>query len=295
MTAAELLDCIYLAACDARLTRICIASIRYFYPNVPIKLLAGDIIQSGLADEVRKYWNVGLNLPVGDYGQMVKLEPLFGPAGQRFMVVDVDTVFTGNVLDLRARSPAPFFVDDEQLSDAVSSSSVTIGANCGTSTRRCSRPPRHSMSDSGSVPLGSSNVRSSILGSNGPCRAGCAIPICSWRRSRRLQLRRAAEGGFSQLRIDRATFMRWPGNGIADLGVDRVASGTAPPLVIHWAGMKAIFLRNMVGGDLLQFFENYYYTRLPAGRLRQILALWRHVWINVSFAVGRRVRLRWRR
>ena len=55
--------------------------------------------------------------------------------------------------------------------------------------------------------------------------------------------------------------------------------------------MKSTLLRNMVGGDLLQFFENFYYTRLPAGRLRRILALWRHVWIRCSYAVSERLRL----
>ena len=150
-------DCVYLAACarDARLTRICIASIRYFYPEVPIKLLAGDIIQSGLADEVKQYWNVGLtDLPVGDYGWgMVKLEPLFGPPGQRFMVVDVDTVFTGKVLHLRAQSDAPFFVDDEQLSVADFKRLSTTGTNCATSIRMCNRRQKRSTSGSGSAPL----------------------------------------------------------------------------------------------------------------------------------------------
>ena len=43
-------------------------------------------------------------------------EPLFGlPPG--FLVVDVDTAFTDPVLDMRARSDAPFLVDNEQLSD----------------------------------------------------------------------------------------------------------------------------------------------------------------------------------
>src|SRR5436190_24325005 len=90
-------DCIYIAACarDARLTRICVASIRYFYPDVPITLLAGDILQRGLAKQLKRYWNVDLaDLPLGDYGWgLVKLEPLFGPSGQRFMVCDVDTIF----------------------------------------------------------------------------------------------------------------------------------------------------------------------------------------------------------
>jgi hypothetical protein len=98
-----LVDRIYLAACgrDARLTRICLASVRYFYPDAPIEVLAGDILQLGLARELKKHWGVEVTaLPRGDYGPgFIKLEPLFGPPGQRFMVLDVDTVFVGRVLD----------------------------------------------------------------------------------------------------------------------------------------------------------------------------------------------------
>jgi hypothetical protein len=292
-------DCIYLAACarDARLTRICIASIRYFYPDVPIKLLAGDIIQSGLAAEVKKYWNVDLvDLPVGDYGWgMVKLEPLFGPVGQRFMVVDVDTVFTGKVLDLRAQSDAPFFVDDEQLSEANFKRLYydwdklrDIDANVQSATKAF-------------------NV-GQWFGTAGLVQREEFDRWVEWTLPRRLRYPDLFMGGdqgvcnyvilqkeaLAGLRIDRRTFMRWPGNGMADLDVESVAGGTAPALVIHWAGMKAIFLRNMVGGDLLQFFERFYYTKVPAGQLRRMFALWRHVWINVWFAIARRIKLRWR-
>jgi hypothetical protein len=59
------------------------------------------------------------DLPRGDFGSgLAKLEPLFGPAGHRFLAVDVDTVFAGCVLDTCAESYAPFIVDNEQLSDA---------------------------------------------------------------------------------------------------------------------------------------------------------------------------------
>ena len=292
-------DCIYIAACarDARFTRICIASIRYFYPDVSIKLLAGDIIQSGLAAEVKKFWNVDLAiLPIGDYGWgMVKLEPLFGPPGQRFMVVDVDTVFTGKVLDLRAQSDAPFFVDDEQLSDVDFARLYydwhklrKIDPNVQSATRAF-------------------NV-GQWFGTAGVVKREEFDPWVEWTLPRRLRYPELFMGGdqgicnyvilqreaLAGLRIDRRTFMRWPGHGMADLSVDRVAGGIAPPLVVHWAGMKAIFLRNMTGADLLRFFEWFYYTKLPAGRLCRILALWRHVWINVLFAITRRIKLRWR-
>jgi hypothetical protein len=95
------------------------------------------------------------------------------------------------------------------------------------------------------------------------------------------------------LRVDRRNIMRWPGHSMTDVDVASIAAGTAPPLVVHWAGMKAMFLRNMVGSELLDFFEGFYYSKLPAGRLRRMIALWRHIWINTSFEISRRIKLRW--
>ena len=50
-----MIDCVYIAASgsDARYTRICVASVRYFYPEIPIRLLVGGALQRGLAAELR--------------------------------------------------------------------------------------------------------------------------------------------------------------------------------------------------------------------------------------------------
>ncbi|MFC3135268.1 hypothetical protein ACFOHM_20000 [Microbaculum marinum] len=296
----DAVDVIYLAACarDARLTRICVASIRYFYPDVPIRILAGDILQPGLAEELNRYWDVGVaDLPTGDYGWgLVKLEPLFGPAGQRFMVCDVDTVFTGRVLDRRAESRAPFYVDNEALSDADF---------------------KRLYYDWEALAEIDADVQSARKAFNAGEWFGTAGLVArddfddwvEWTLPRRLYYQEHFMGGdqgvmnfvvlkkeaFDGLRIDRVELMRWPGHGLEDLEVERVKTGTAPALVIHWAGMKSIFLHDMVGGDLLQFFEDYYYTRLPAGRLRRRLALCRHIWIHWSYRASVPIRLRWRR
>ncbi len=293
-------DVVYLAACsrDARLTRICIASIRYFYPDVPIKILAGDILQSGLAEEVKTYWNVDLvDLPTGDYGWgLVKLEPLFGPAGQRFMVCDVDTVFTGPVLDVRAMSDAPFFVDDEQLSDADFK-------RLYYDWEALARVDPDVQSARRAFNVGQ------WFGTAGIVQRKEFDYLVEWSLPRVLRQPDVFMGGdqgilnyvilkkeaLNGLRIERQTFMRWPANGMSDLTPDAIRSGTAPTLVVHWAGMKAIFLRNMVGGDLLQFFEDYYYTRLRLGRMRRVLDLWRHGWMQWSFKVSTPCRLLLRR
>jgi hypothetical protein len=290
-------DRIYLAACarDARLTRICLASIRYFYPDVPIQILAGDALQSGLAQELKRHWGVEVaNLPAGDYGWgLVKLEPLFGPPGQRFLVMDVDTVFTGKVLDVRAESDAPFFVDDERLSDA--------------DFKRL----YYDWDKLAAIDPQVQSARAAFnvgqwFGTAGLVPREAFDPWVEWTLPRRLRYPDLFMGGdqgvmnyvvlkqeaLEGLRIARRTFMRWPGDGMQGLDAESVTARTAPPLIVHWAGMKATFLGDTVGGDLLRLFEDYYYSQMPHGLLRRWLALWRHVWIQWSFAVGRRLRLR---
>lgn len=295
-----MVDCVYIAACarDARLTRICVASIRYFYPDVPIRLLAGDVLQRGLAEELRKYYGVELvDLPPGDYGWgFVKLEPLFGPPGESFLVLDVDTVFAGRVLDLRAESDSQFLVDNEQLSDA--------------DFKRLNY-------DWDKVREIDPRVQSARVAFNGGQWFGTAglvtreefAPWLEWTLPRRQRYPDYFMGGeqgvmncvilqkeaFENVRIERRELMRWPGNSMDGLDVESVANRTAPPLVIHWAGMKTTFLRNAVGADLLAFFERSYYRRLPAGELQRIIASCYHVWLQWRHFIGVRTILGYRK
>ena len=59
------------------------------------------------------------------------------------------------------------------------------------------------------------------------------------------------------------------------LDVQAVTGRAAPVRVVHWAGMKRARQRDMVGADLLAFFEKIYYERLPAGHTRRVLAGYR--------------------
>lgn len=293
-----MIDYIYIAACarDARLTRICVSSIRYFYPEVPIRLLAGEVLQRGLAEELRRYWNVeSVGLPRGDYGWgFVKLEPLFGPAGQRFLVTDVDTVFTGRVLDMHCESDAPFLVDNEQLSDA--------------DFKRL----YYDWDKLREIDPSTQSARTAFNGGQWFGTAGLVKreefdPWVEWTLPRRLRYPEYFMGGeqgvlnyvvlrkeaFEGLRIARRTIMHWPGNSMVGLDVESVSKGTAPPLVIHWAGMKKWLLRNMVGADLLLFFEKYYYQRLPLGSLRRVLANGYHLWLQCLHPFRWRIRLQY--
>jgi hypothetical protein len=293
----QAVECIYVAASarDARYTRICVASLRYFYPDVAIKLLAGGRLERGLAHELRHYWNVGMaDLPSGDYGWgFIKLEPLFGPGGERFLVLDSDTVIAGPVLDLWSADDAPFLVDDE--------------AQTETDTRRLYYDWRRvSQIDPKAQPPGFVSNSGQWFGTAGMLAREDFSPWLEWTMPRRLRYPEMFMPGdqgvlnyilnqkaaLADLNVRRRKIMRWPGHGMDGLSEASVTDRTAPPLVVHWAGMKKPILGAMAGADILRLFEKFYYSRLPGREVRRFftgvhypLADWRH-------DLSQRIRLR---
>jgi hypothetical protein len=251
-----------------------------------------------LANELHRYWGVELvDLPKGDYGWgLVNLEPLFGPPGQSFLVVDVDTAFTGPVLDMRAQSDAPFFVDNEQLSD-VDFKRLYYDWD----KLREIDPKVQSARTAFNV--------GQWFGTAGLVKREEFDPWIEWALPRRLRYPEYFMGGdqgvmnyvilqkeaLEGLCIERRTIMRWPGYSMEDLNAESISKRTAPPRIVHWAGMKKTTLRHMVGSDILLFFERFYYTRVPAGRLRRWFAICQHFLIHWVHWVRVRVKLTYRR
>lgn len=294
-------DCIYVAACsrDARFTRICVASIRYFYPHVPIRILAGDVLESGLLKELQRYWNVGLaDLPGTDYGWgMAKLEPLFGLAGERFLVLDSDTVVAGDVLATWAKSSADFLVDDEKQSEA-DTRRLYYDWRAVATIDPTARPPRF-VFNSGQW-----------FGTAGMLNRGDFELLLDWGklppRLLHPELFMPGEQGvlnyvlnqkamLGGLAVERRKIMCWPGRSMNGIDSPIIAERRAPALVVHWAGMKKSKLSEMVGGDLLLFFESLYYRRLPRPRLRRMLGVGRHAWIDLRTRLEIRARMLRRR
>ena len=294
------LDCIYVTACahDARYTRICVASIRDFYPDVAIKLLVGGRLEAGLQDELARYWDVRqADIPPGDWGWgFVKLEPLFGPFGERFLVLDSDTVLVGDVLNTWAGSAADFMVDDEQQSEA-DTHRLYYDWRKIRAIDPAAQPPQF-VFNSGQW-----------FGTAGILRRKDFTLFVDWShmppRLRHPNLfmpgdqgvfnyvvnKKAALEGIS---VKSRKIMHWPDHGMDGITTRDVVTRAAPPLIIHWAGMKKPRIGAMAGSDVLRFFEQLYYSRLPAARSR-------HFWASVKYPVAEwrnnfsvRFRQRWR-
>jgi hypothetical protein len=273
----DMIDCVYVAAAahDARFTRICIASIRYFYPNIPINILAGGSLDSKLTEELASYWDVTLaDLTTGDYGWgFVKLEPLFQQTRQRFLVLDSDTILAGPVLDW-AKQPEDFIVDDErdELYSMKRVKELYYDHERAQADGNCVAKPAF-VFNTGQW-IGSSGILSRE-DFKGIVEWGLPPRVC-----RPNVFKMGEQGAFNfvineqwragKIRVARIPLMRWPGHGMAGLNVDVVKARTAAPIVVHWAGQKEKRLRDMIGADLLSFFERMYYRRLPLGRTRRL-------------------------
>lgn len=278
MTAAPDLDCIYIAASrhDARYTRICVASIRHFYPQAPIKLLVGGALEPGLAEELSAYWQVGLaDVPVGDWGWgFVKLEPLFGRAGERFLVLDSDTALAGKVLWAQPDAVADFVVDQEEQTEA-DTYRLYYDWRKVKAHDPDARPPAF-VFNSGQWFGTAGLIRRedfALLVDWSTMPPRLTLPDCFMPGDQGiLNYVLNQKAGLEGLKVVPRKIMRWPGHGMTGFGAQAVLSGQAPPVVIHWAGMKKDRLAQMAAADVLQRFEAAYYSRIPNGsRLR----MWR--------------------
>jgi hypothetical protein len=272
-----LVDCVYVAASsrDSRYTRISVGSIRYFYPEIPIRILASGCVRRGLLEELRQYWGVTLaDIPAGDYGWgFVKLEPLFGPRGERFLVLDSDTVLTGPVLETWMDSDAPFLVDNEEQSESAKQQ-LYYDWRKVHEIDVTARPPQ--------FVFNSGQWR----GTAGILTRDDFAPWVEWTFPRTLRHPEYFMPGdqgvlnyvlnqkvmLDGLRVECRPIMRWPGRESQGLDAERVATKVAEPLIVHWAGLKKARLSQMNGFGLLAFFEKIYYRRLPGGTARRILA-----------------------
>ena len=100
---------------DFHLARICIASIRYWYPEIAIFLIKDEKEGSFDTSFTEKTWNVNvLDVPRKKFGWGYgKLEVLFSNKKETFFVIDADAVITGPVIDKVRKIDADFIVDKE--------------------------------------------------------------------------------------------------------------------------------------------------------------------------------------
>ncbi len=73
-----------------------------------------------------------------------------------------------------------------------------------------------------------------------------------------------------KIRLAYRDFWIWPGTPAAEqITIESIRGNTGIPCVLHWAGAKPVDFRNYIRADLIEFYTDYFYSRLPLGALKR--------------------------
>lgn len=261
---------------DVHLARICVASIRYFYPDVAISVVtdqhngafdASDIEHYGDGVEVAQVQNRAA-------GQgYVKLEILADPRQERVLILDADIIFAGPVLEELAKHEEDIIIcperpaqpDDERwrftyykpdLAQQVRPEFVFPGVTFNSG---------QIVATTGKIPLSFWDEF-----------AEYTQPV----KLKQFEAFRTDQGLYNfafyllqqegKLSIGEYHFHYWGfGKHVQDITLEQVKRKDSPAKIIHWAGPKPTLIKNYPGAELLQFFEDLYYAQVPNGATKR--------------------------
>ena len=104
---------------DFRLTRICVASIRYWYPDIPIILVKDLIYRDFDTSELEKHFNVSVypqKAKIYGWG-FSKFEVFLEEEKRRFLMLDSDIILAGPILDILEKHNEDWIVFDEPFTE----------------------------------------------------------------------------------------------------------------------------------------------------------------------------------
>ena len=267
---------------DLRFTRCCVASIRRWYPEIPISLLKDDSNGAYSTRELEDAWDVTVfesDRPLPGRA-WAKLEPMFGPGRRRCLILDSDIVFLGRVIESLEAVDSDFVVEsmggrpEDRSRDYFDLAALRdldpdfafpgYTFNCGqlvATSGILKRADFAPLVEFGETPR---KTRPDVFGASDQGILNYVV------------LKKAQEG---ELTLARVPFQRWgrslPGRQVS---TRELTTHSPHPYLVHWAGQKAKILRLVPNGYLLRHFEALYYTRIPRGRRTRLRRTARLLW-----------------
>lgn len=270
---------------DVQLTRLCVASIRYWYPQIPIWLLKDRHYGEFNTREIESYWNVQVypgrrnNLGWG-FG---KLEVMTELPARRLLLLDSDIVFTGRVIDRLESFEEDLIVDKEEF-DATE-----IEEQFFPLDRLRQLDPKFEFPGYGFN-------TGQIVATTGHITKQDFDGLLDWQRRTVIHaevFKKGEQGLFNyvalrnvqqgKLTIRREPFMAWPGEAARaeHIQVKDLTPEGRHQQVIHWAGLGwGKTIGEMPRSEILFHFEEIYYHRIPLGA-------WTRQWRRARFWVQR--------
>lgn len=251
---------------DLWLAKISIASIRFWYANVPITLIKDRTLGDFSTDEIERNWNVSSMVLARERCGLgfAKIELLLRPVRERFLVLDADTVMCGPVLGSLEKFPEDFVVSGGPIDRPGDPSFTSIYFNLALLRKRDPefRFPGYAFNTG------------VFVGTSGILKRKMFDPLLVWSSPVRLKapeifscadqgvlnyvlMKQAAKG---TLTLRSANFMIW---GFAPqtkrLDVHRITTRRGYDAIVHYAGTKPTSIIEFPAAPLLMHFDRLYH------------------------------------
>lgn len=255
---------------DLQHTRICVASIRIWYPGLPIWLLKDRRYGEFSTTEIERAWNVRVYPTVRrvqgwGFG---KLEVLIQLPARRLLLVDSDVAFVGPVIDRLEQFDEDLIVDKEEFSPE------NIAVQFFALDKLQQLDPNFKFPGYGFN-------TGQIVANTGSLRREDFDGLVDWdaRTVAHPEIFRKGEQGLlnyvvlrkmqqSSLSVRREPFMIWPGEvrRTSHIAVHDLHRDSPHQQVLHWAGLCwGRPLKQIPRSDILLHLEHLYYSRVPLG------------------------------
>jgi len=271
------ISCIYVGTCkrDYHLTQCCVASIRHWYPEIPIYLIKDLLLQDYDTSEMERAWNVSVfasqqKLLGFGWG---KVEALVATPSHRALILDSDIVFAGPILEAMEALDDNFVVVEEgHPLESINRDYFPLAAlaaydptfrfpgfvfNTGqilATTGLLTREDFAPHINLEPVP----HVKQPELFASGE------QGVLNY-----LILKKHTEGSIS---LCRHSFMRWgPSPNLEQLSLREIRKNSSYAFLVHWAGKKSPDLSEIPHAYLLLFFFWKYHQRVPWGWLKYLV------------------------
>lgn len=277
---------------DVWFCRICVASIRYYYPDVEIFLLKDELNGKFATKEIEKKFGV----KVYDCGKKIfgwaaskTFFLLQAEKGKRFLIMDSDIVFIEPFLEriLSEMDNANFIVSGDLYSDVYSQH---VKETYFDTEKLLEFDPEYKypgfLFNTGQIFVTGGLVTNEDLSEFFNSEA---YPF--WKRRDLFPLVDQSVYNYvfprlhnaERIKLHSQKFMIWSESKEAKmLELNNVISKTATGGVIHWAGAKRTpFIQKMTRNDIIEFFQNEYYKYDILGTVK---ILWRkYLFVSNSY------------
>lgn len=269
---------------DLFLLRPCVASIRYWYPNVEIFLLKDEIQGDFSLAEFTDNFNCKIfPTTFKKFGwPWSKLSVLLHEEDDRFLFLDSDTVFLGPVLDRLSEFKEDFIVTGAIITDKNDPNFTDnyIDINKVYDFDKNYQYPGFGFNGGHIV------MRSGIF------KMLDFTPIINFEpriTSIYPQIFKHGDQGCLNYIFNKAVqekkitlkyhdFWIWPGLPLAnEIDINSIKEKKGCNYIMHWAGIKPVDFRNYIRYDILKFYNEKYYAVLSKGKIKFLLHNFKHL------------------